>query len=60
MNGSVYLAEVCSNPKSTDNKKYEPSVPEDLGKVAANRLLEEICRVRHLHNTNKLWLLSMT
>lgn len=45
MNGSVYLAETCSNPRTADKKDFTPSVPEDLGKEASCLLLEEICRV---------------
>lgn len=45
VNGSVYLAEVCSRPKSVDRETNAPSVPEDLGRDAAYLLLEEICRV---------------
>ena len=45
MNGSVYLAEACSNPKTADSKGFQPSIPEDLGKEASHLLLEEICRV---------------
>lgn len=50
MNGSVYLAETCSNPRTANKKDFTPSVPEDLGKEAAHLLLEEICRVMFFKN----------
>ena len=42
----VFLnAEVSSNPVSSENeKKKEPTVPEDLGVAGAHALLEEIYR----------------
>lgn len=40
--GVVYCAEVVSNPKGS---KDGPSVPDDLGKECATRLLSEISRV---------------
>lgn len=41
-NGAFLTAEACSNPKGSTEP---PSVPEDIGKEAANLLLEEIYRV---------------
>ena len=40
--GVFLTAEVCSNPKGSEDG---PSVPEDLGKLGAKLLLEEIYRV---------------
>lgn len=40
--GIFYSAEIISNVPGSDN--FEPSVPEDLGKDAANKLLDEIFR----------------
>jgi len=58
INGSVYLAETCSNPKSSNDKDFKPSIPEDLGKEAAQLLLEEICRVRNYKNAINVYLLT--
>ena len=43
INGSFLCAEMCSNPKGSEN--YTPTIPEDLGKQASYLLLEEIYRV---------------
>ena len=40
--GSFFTAESCSHPRGSSE---EPSIPEDLGKVAACELLDEINRV---------------
>lgn len=53
INGSVYLAETCSNPKSSNDKDFKPSIPEDLGTEAAQLLLEEICRGGCVDSTNQ-------
>ena len=45
INGTFLGAEVAANPRGS---KEGPSVPEDLGKLAANSLLEEVFRVGNL------------
>ena len=48
INGTFLGAEAAANPRGS---KEGPSVPEDLGKLAANLLLEEVYRVRcHVDN----------
>ncbi|XP_067939919.1 RNA 3'-terminal phosphate cyclase-like protein isoform X2 [Watersipora subatra] len=53
IHGSVYLAETCSEPKSSILRDFKPSVPEDLGKKAAFLLLEEISRGGCVDSTNQ-------
>lgn len=45
VNGTVYLAEICSNPKTDGVEQFVPSIPEELGREASEMLLHEIHKV---------------